>query len=81
MIWSPARYQSKCQTLRLCMPAGALSWLSRDAGDAFPQVESVVGCKGDVRSMRSGLGASITLARRIGLLFSLLSVSVSHRAV
>lgn len=81
MIWTPARHQSKCQTLRPCMPAGALSWLSGDAGDVFPQVESALGGKGDARSMRSGLGASVTKARRIGLLFSLLSVSVSHRAV
>lgn len=63
------------------MLAGALSWLSGDAGDAFPQMERAVGHKGDGRSMRSGLGASATLARTatlIGLSFGLLSVPVSH---
>lgn len=62
------------------MPAGALSWLSGAAGDAFPQMEDAIGHKGDARRMRSGLGASITQARRttlIGLSSALFPAPVS----
>lgn len=84
MIWSPAGQWSKCRTWRPHTLAGGPSWLSGDTEDAFPQMEGAVRHKGDARSMRSGLGASTTPARRttlIGLSFGPLSVCVSHPAI